>query len=306
MVWLGVDMGGSASRWVLAGADGGVLARGKAPGASALLADAVAGQRFDAALAAIAAALPSAPQRACLGLTGAGRAPGAALVARCAGALGLAPGQVAVMNDMPLAWHAAFGADAGAGHLVLAGTGSVGMGRGPGGEAIIGGRGGLIDDAGSAVWIVLRALRALYRRIDRHGRPRGCAHLAEALYAAIGARDWDGVSTHVHALSRGELGALAPAVASAARAGDAVARGVLTRAEAEIARLARVLVARCGPAPLALSGGVLALDPSITAGLARRLADLSPRFAALDPALAGALLARAADASAGQKGAGNG
>ncbi|MCC5989717.1 MAG: hypothetical protein JJT95_18770, partial [Pararhodobacter sp.] len=73
-----------------------------------------------------------------------------------------------------------------------------------------------------------------------------------------------------------------------------------------IARLARVLVARCGPAPLALSGGVLALDPSITAGLARRLADLSPRFAALDPALAGALLARAADASAGQKGAGNG
>lgn len=303
MVWLGVDMGGSASRWVLAGASGAVLARGEAPGASALLTDKGAAQRFDTALAEILAALPQAPRGACLGLTGAGRTPGPALAERCARVLGLERGQVVVMNDITLAWHAAFGPQSDAGHLVLAGTGTVGMGRGPGGEAIIGGRGALIDDAGSAVWIVSQALRALFRRIDRHGRPQGCAGLAGALYTAIGARDWDGVRAHVYAASRGELGALAPAVAQAARAGDDVARGVLTRAEGEIARLARVLVARCGPAPLVLAGGVLALDPAIKAGLAQRLSGLSPRFPTLDPALAGALLAQAADI---EQGAGHG
>ena len=291
MVWLGVDMGGSASRWALADATGKIIARGEAPGASALIGDMAARARFIDALASLRADLPENPQGACLGLTGAGRNPGVALATACAQPLGMDAARLRVMNDITLAWHAAFGPKARAGHLLLAGTGSVGMGRGPKGAAVIGGRGALIDDAGSAVWIAQTALRVLYRRIDRYGRPQGCTSLAEALYTAIGARDWDAVSARLYAAPRGEIGALAVAVAQAARDGDRVARGVLQGAQAELARLARRLVARCGKAPLALAGGVLALDASIKPGLAERLADLAPRFPRPDPAATGALMA---------------
>lgn len=291
MAWLGVDMGGTASRWVLTGADG-AIARGQAPGATALGADAAQRAGFETALTAIGAALPRPARGACLGLTGAGHAPGAALVATCAGPLGLAPSAVRVMNDVQLAWHAAF-PKGNAGHLVLAGTGSVGLGRRSGGDWVeVGGRGALIDDAGSAVWIVLRALDLVYRRIDQTGAPTGCEGLAEALYQALGAREWDAVCDRVHALSRGDLGALAVAVAHAARAGDAAAAGLLMRAGDELARLAHALAARCGPAPLVIAGGALGLHGAIRKRLALALADRKPRFATLDAALAGARLAR--------------
>ncbi len=290
MAWLGVDMGGTASRWVLID-QRGVIARGQAPGATALRADAAQRAAFEAALGAIRAALPCAPHAACLGLTGAGHAPGPKLVTACAGALGLAAGAVRVMNDVQLAWHAAF-PDGGAGHLVLAGTGSVGLGRSAGGGWVeVGGRGALIDDAGSAVWIVLRALDQVYRRIDESGRPAGCEALAEALFAAIGARDWDTVCTRVHAMPRGNLGALAVAVSDAARAGDATAATLLERAADELARLARALAARCGPAPLVMAGGVLAPGGVVRERLAALPGDRAPRFQALDAAAAGARLA---------------
>ncbi len=290
MAWLGVDMGGTASRWLLADR-GRVIARGQAPGATALRADASQRAGFEAALTTIRAALPAAPRGACLGLTGAGYAPGLTLTAACAGPLGLATDKVRLMNDVQLAWHAAF-PEGGAGHLVLAGTGSVGLGRSAGGGWVeVGGRGALIDDAGSAVWIVLRALDLIYRRIDESGRPAGCEALAEALFAAIGARDWDTVCPRVYAMPRGDLGALAVAVADAARAGDAVAAGLLARAADELVRLTRALAARCGPAPLVMAGGVLAPGGVVRGRLATLLADRAPRFQTLDAAAAGARLA---------------
>lgn len=293
MTWLGVDMGGTASRWVLADR-GGVITRGQAPGATALRADATQRGGFDAALAEIRAALPAAPRAAALGLTGAGHAPGRALAATCAGPLGLAPDRVRVMNDVQLAWHAAFPAG-GPGHLVLAGTGSVGLGRAGGDWVEVGGRGALIDDAGSAVWIALRALDLIYRRIDEHGRPEGCELLADALFTALGARDWDGVCARVHAMPRGDLGALAVAVAGAAQAGDRAAAEVLARGADELARLVRALNARCGPAPLVLAGGLLAPGGSIRDALAERLAGRTARFLTLDAAAAGARLAMKGD-----------
>lgn len=289
MNYLGIDMGGTASRWVLVDASGAEQARGTAPGGTGLIGDPGHRATFVAALKALRAALPCAPTRAHLGLTGVGFTRDPAVDALCAQALGMEAAQLRHENDMELAHRAAFGA--GAGHLVLAGTGSVGMTRLADGAAlIIGGHGALIDDAGSAAWIALRALRKVLRARDA-GQDDGL--LAQHLFQAIGGTGWEDVRRHVYAGDRGRVGLLARAVASAAAAGDAQARGLMHAAADELERLARLLISRAGPAPLVFTGGVLDLGPDIPARLATRLAAEAPQFRPLDAALTAARTALA-------------
>lgn len=284
MDYLGIDMGGTASRWVLLDASGAERARGTAPGGTGLIGDPGHRAAFVAALEALRAALPCAPARAHLGLTGVGFSRDAAVDALCAQALGLAAAQVSHENDMELAHRAAFGAARG--HLVLAGTGSVAMTRREDGAAlIIGGHGALIDDGGSASWIALRALRQVLRARDA-GQADGV--LAQHLFAAIGGTGWEDVRRHVYAGDRGRIGLLARAVAGAAAAGDAQALALMHAAADELERLARILIDRTGPAPLVFSGGVLALGPDIRDRLAARLIAQTPQFRPLDAALAAA------------------
>jgi glucosamine kinase len=278
--FLGIDMGGSATRWVSVDAGGRELARGVAPGASALMPDTPAREAFLAALAACAR--PGA-RRAHLGLTGMGHTADPALLAACAGALGLRA--LTVEPDIALARRAAFGA--GAGTLVLAGTGSVAMGLGRDGAALIlGGRGALIDDAGSAAWIALRALAAYFRQIDETGTAPPV--LAWSLAEATGGEDWGHLCSWVHAAPRGQLGLLARAVARAAGAGCALSLDVLESAAGELVRLARVAARRSVPAPLAVAGGVLRLHPLIAERLRRDLAPLGAALVQIDPALSAA------------------
>lgn len=290
MAFLGVDMGGTASRWVLLGTDGGEIARGNAPGATGLIGDPGRRAAFVAALAAIRVSLPARVLKAHLGMTGVGFSRDPEITALCAQALALEEKQVSHENDMELAWRAAFAQ--GRGHLVLAGTGSVGMSRGAdGGAVIVGGHGALIDDGGSASWIALRALNAVLRRIDETGRPDGVEGLAQHLFDAIGGADWDHVRAYVYGGDRGRIGLLARAVARAAQGGDATASALLIRAAGELERLARILIARCGAAPLVFSGGVLALDAVIFDTLATRLAPHAPQLRHLDAAEAAARFA---------------
>ena len=284
ITYLGIDMGGTASRWVLLAASGAEVARGVAPGATGLIGDAGHRSAFVAALESLRAALPCAPLRAHLGVTGAGFTRDPAVTALCATALGLEPAQVCHENDMELAYRAAFGAARG--HLVLAGTGSVGMTRLPDGTAlIIGGHGALIDDGGSASWIALRALRAVLRHMDEGGAP---SLLAQHLFDAVGGTGWEAVRRHVYAGDRGRIGLLARAVAAAAAGGDTEARALLIAAATELERLARILIARAGPAPLVFTGGALALGPEIRDTLTSLLAAQAPQFRQPDAALAAA------------------
>lgn len=289
MDYLGIDMGGTASRWVLVDAGGRARARGTAPGGTGLIGDPGHRATFVAALEALRAALPCAPARAHLGLTGVGFSRDPAVDALCAQALGLEAAQVRHENDMELAHRAAFGT--GAGHLVLAGTGSVGMTRLANGSAlIVGGHGALIDDGGSAAWIALQSLRQVLRARDE-GHTDGV--LAQHLFTAIGGTGWEAVRRHVYAGDRGRIGLLARAVAGAAAAGDAQALGLLHAAAGELERLARILIARAGPAPLVFTGGVLDLGPDIRDRLAGRLSAEAPQFRALDAALTAARTALA-------------
>lgn len=284
MAYLGIDMGGTASRWVLLDGTGTEHARGRAPGGTGLIGDPGHRQRFIAALEELRAALPCTPLRAHLGLTGVGFARDPAVDALCAQALGLQAGRVRHENDMELAYRAAFGH--GPGHLVLAGTGSVAMTRAVDGTAlVIGGHGALIDDGGSASWIALRALRLVLRARDA-GQDGGV--LAERLFAAVGGTGWEAVRRYVYAGDRGRIGLLARAVAGAAEQGDAQARTLLLEAADELARLARILIARAGSAPLVFTGGVLDLSADIGDRLRAVLAEEAPQLRTLDAALAAA------------------
>jgi len=285
--WLGVDMGGTATRWAICDSAGKALERGETAGATGLVFDAASHAAFVAALAPLRDAGPC--DAAYLGVTGAGFAADPDLRATAAGALGLAPENVTIVNDMVLAWHAVW--PQGGGHLVAAGTGSVGFSL-QGGLTLVGGRGTLIDDGGSGAWIALRALDALWRLIDDHGAPRGAERLADRLFTAIGGDDWESTRRFVYGKDRGAIGTLARPVAQAAQDGDALALALMARTGTELARLARALIARAGPAPVAVIGGVIALHPTIRAAFEAATPGISLTWPRPDAALAAARLAR--------------
>lgn len=294
-LFLGVDMGGTASRWCLVDAGGVEVARGSAAGASGLVQDPKVATGLSAALEEIAAALPERPAACHCGITGAGFTPKAGIAERISAAFALPTECIGYSNDMVLAWHAAF-PEGGPGHLVSAGTGSIGITLDEAGVPhAVGGRGTLIDDAGSGAWIALRALDRVLRRVDETGGPEGCEILAKALSRRIGGLDHASVTGYVYRGDRGAIGMLSPAVAEAAREGDRMALDLLGEAGHELLRLARALIARKGPAEVVFTGGAVELHPlireTIEAGLAGHPDGL--RFARLDPALQGARMARA-------------
>lgn len=290
--WLGIDVGGTAARWVIVDDAGAVLDRGAASGATGHLFNPVERNRFEAMLAAIAAgARRHAPSAATLGITGLGDTVHDEVRALVQAQLGIDPARVALSDDMELAFRAAFAP--GTGHLVSAGTGSIGLHLAADGTILrVGGRGLLIDDGGSGTWIALTALDQLYRRIDETGGPADAATLAAELYAAIGGDSWDATRSFVYGSDRGRIGTLAQAVARAADKGDPVATRILQQAAAELARLARALIARAGALPIAFVGGITTLHPLIRPALEAALAGHTVTFPQIDAAAHAAQRAR--------------
>lgn len=266
---LGLDAGGTQTRWALADPAGALLAQGTAAGISGLQLDNAEGR------AAMAATLQqiadtTGPVRAVVaGVTGFDATQQPQMCALLAAALRLEPQStqaVRAMNDIELACHAAFAP--GGGYVVYAGTGTVAAFVDEHGELHrVGGRGALIDDAGGGHWIAREALRRIWRAEDHAPGAWAQSLLARKVFGHIGGSDW-ALSRHwAYNASRGELGLLALAVADAAAEHDADALALLHDAGAELARLALALLQRLGPRPLALAGRVFLLHPAIEASL---------------------------------------
>ena len=286
MTALGIDAGGSATRYVVVDAANTVLASGALAPIDGHLFVPEHRARFEAVATQLAQATAAfAPQSIVAGITG---LTGDAPEARQAEAIfttALGATAVRVEDDLWIGYHAAFAP--GAGHVVYAGTGSVGLHiRADGSLLRVGGRGILIDDGGSAFWIGREGLNALYRRIDA-GDPPGA--LGEALFAAIGGADWNTVRAHVYSGGRTAVAMLALAVAAAAD--DPAAATILAQAGRELARLARDLVKRIGPLPVVLQGRAADLHPSILANMRQAAGDLNIAKHTADAALAAAKLA---------------
>lgn len=292
--YLGIDVGGTASRWVVVSESGLEIARGKAGGATGHLFNPVEHDRFGRILADIAAALPEGTvvHGVHAGVTGLGENAAAEAQGLLARQFDVWGERVTTSDDMEVAFRAVF--PPGGGHLVSAGTGSIGLHLTAHGEQIrVGGRGLLIDDAGSGTWIALTALDRLYRLIDRVGEPRGAELLAEAIGAAVGGPNWDHVRQFVYGSDRGRIGTLAQPVATAASAGDPLAQTVLADAARELARLAQALLERAGALPVGFVGGIIDLHPLIRAGLVEALPGVDLSFRRVDAALHAAQMARA-------------
>jgi glucosamine kinase len=189
--------------------------------------------------------------------------------------------RVLVIADVEAAWHATHAG--GAGILVLAGTGSIVLGRTARGRwARAGGLGPLLGDEGSGFWIGREWLRA-----------RGGA-LAQRRFA-----------TRPDAVAA--IAALAPRVLGRAKRGDRIASRVVGDAQAALARqahdVARALALR-GVVTVGGAGSVMG-DRWFAAGVRRALArngmNIRWRTTSIAPVDAAARLARTLGATHGRR-----
>jgi N-acetylglucosamine kinase-like BadF-type ATPase len=258
---LGIDAGGTGTRFVLMAGGDRVLAEGTAAALSGTqLFDAAGEAAADVVLGGIARALPELPQAVVAGITGYDQALAPKMRPRLMQIFGTSEAATRAMSDIELLCHAAFAGD---GIVVYAGTGAVAaLVDAMGHVHRAGGRGALVDDAGGGHWIAREALRQVWRAEDEEPGAWQRSPLAHALFEQIGGNEWAHTRQWVYGASRGELGALATVVAASA-VKDAAALALLEQAGRELARLAQSLMRRYGRMPVALAGRVFDLHPAI-------------------------------------------
>lgn len=264
---LGIDAGGTQTRWALATVDGAIVADGAVAGLSALQMSSDAGRAavhatFTGLCRAVLAV--GQPRAVVAGLTGFG-GDDAVLAQTLATLLALDTADVSVGNDIDIAYRDSF--EPGEGYLVYAGTGSIAAWIDADGVFHrAGGRGVLLDDGGGGYWIAREALRHIWRREDEAPGSWQSSPMAEAVFAHIGGSDWSLSRAFMYGQDRGAIGRLALAVAASADT-DPLALDILQRAGQELARLALALTARYGPRPVVLAGRAAQLHPAIAVAM---------------------------------------
>jgi glucosamine kinase len=296
---LGLDMGGTATRWALSHGPGEVFAQGQLPIAldGHITQPSNQGALREHVLALAAAVRGHGTVHAALaGATGLDgqTATQTFLVNTLAQALHLPTTHIRLGHDLLISYLAAWAP--GEGHLVYAGTGSVAAHVDTHGRFHrAGGRGHLLDDAGGGYWIAKEALRRIWRDEDeRPGRWRD-SPMAVRLLGALGGTDWRHTVQAVYRQGRGSVGLLAQHVAASADT-DPRASHILHRAGTELARLAEALVNRLGTRPVVLAGGAAHLHPLILQSMRAALkAPLRCELRDLQSHVRAAQLAAAAD-----------
>jgi N-acetylglucosamine kinase-like BadF-type ATPase len=172
-----------------------------------------------------------------------------------------------VDNDMVCGWAGSLGCEDGIN--IVAGTGSIGYGQRHGRGARAGGWGEHFSDEGSAYWIAMQGLNAFSRMSDGRA-PKGPLH--DLVSQALNLRQDLDLCAHVYgtsARSRGELAQLSPLVSQAAAMGDTAALAIFSRAGSELAQIAFALRQTLGfpsgeVVNLSCSGGVFAAGDILT------------------------------------------
>jgi len=256
--YLGVDGGGTKTEALLADSEGRVVGRGLGGPSNPLFVS------RDSALGSIARAVAEArsgaaglmvPRKAVIC---SGNLKREFDVATLAAKLEIPEDRLLITQDQMSAFCGATGGKPGV--VVLAGTGSFGMGiTETGAQLVVGGWGPLLGDEGSGYYIGLSALKAVTRAYDGRGnktlltqlvKDHYCIEAVPDLIAAVyGKRD-----------DRRNISAISPLVLEAARAGDEVALGIVDDAGRCLAELAKTIIRRLGmdsnEYSLVLTGGI--------------------------------------------------
>ena len=179
------------------------------------------------------------------------------------------------------------------GYCLIAGTGSLALGRNYDGTLVrAGGLGYMLGDEGSAWWIGHQALERALRGSEKRDLE---SSLLPMIVRKWGLSEPSDLIDYVHNhTSKAEIAYLAPLVTEAARNGDMLALDILHQGAAELASLVNSVVMRSphiAQRALVLAGGVLEHDEIVRSRLVellqRMLPDLRvdiPKGTALDGA----------------------
>jgi N-acetylglucosamine kinase-like BadF-type ATPase len=301
---LGLDIGGTSTRAVLATSAGARLAEGRAGGGNPVAHDAVAAatELGRALRAALSGADPGEVRAAVIGLAGAGTVAGNARAReafeRAWREAGLACGYRLVPD--PVVAFAA-GTPERDGTVLIAGTGAVAADvRGRSLQRIADGHGWLLGDAGSGFWLGREAVRLTLHALDS-GRPvtelsrlvmlellgtdEVAARPRETVSAIIGA---------VHARPPIALARLAPVVTSSYALGDPEAERLVQDAADRLMETVGVVRPFGEQSPVVLAGSLLSEGTPVAAAVRVRLSATWPESVlavATEPAAAAAWLA---------------
>lgn len=275
-LFIGIDGGATKTVAWLADEAGHVIGRGLGgPGNPRSVGFPEAERNVDAAIGAAfaEAGQPRRPvARAGLALAGVGRAAERDEIRAWAERAGIAH-EVIVTDDAGSVLAA--GAADGWGVALIAGTGSVAVGRNDQGEtARAGGWGYLLADEGGAYAIAVAGLRAAVRAADGLGP---ATLLGEALMARLDAKQPSDFVARIYGsdMTREQVGLLASTVFEVARA-DAVAAQIVNEAAEALAglvgRIVTVLRLPTEQYPLVLAGSVITRQPDYRERLLAHLA----------------------------------
>jgi glucosamine kinase len=183
--------------------------------------------------------------------------------------------RVRVCTDFDLVFSAV---PPGAALLLIAGTGSVAIGRNGKGETLrIGGHGPMISDEGSAYDIGRRAVATALRQFDRGGKNSA---LGERILAELGTASWTEVRKRVQAAPDEVFPRLFSVTAVMADNGDQPSQEILRSAAYKLAEMALSLAERLkivdGPFHLLQTGGTVGRSKYFDAQLQQRLRTVLP------------------------------
>jgi glucosamine kinase len=272
---LGIDAGGTATRWALANHAAQVLAEGTDAGLTALLLnDEVGRAKLIGVLTKIKQAVNLqlgqirsddeinglTIQQISAGFTGID-GHSEPLTALLSEVFDVPISSVRTCSDVELAYRSIF--KPAQGYVVYSGTGSIASYVDEtGAHHRAGGRGVYLDDGGGGYWIAREALRTIWRQEDIVPGFWRQSILANAVFEHIGTNEWSGTRQFFYSQERGAVGMLAKVVADCANK-DPSALKIMEQAGQELSRLALALIHRFGSRPVALLGRAAQLHPAI-------------------------------------------